>query len=50
VKSVILCRNVKTKVSGSCAKTIKDREDGSKLKVRHEPFSFEDGIIYAICY
>lgn len=32
-------------------KTIKDGGDGSsKLKIRHEPFSFEDGMIYAVRY
>jgi hypothetical protein len=50
VKSVVLYRNVKTNVSISCAKLIKDRGDGSKLKVRHEPFSLEDGMVYAIGY
>jgi len=32
-------------------KTVKDRRDGgSKLKTRHEPFSFQDGMIYAVRY
>jgi hypothetical protein len=30
-------------------KAIKDKGDGSsKSKIRHEPFSFEDGMIYAV--
>jgi hypothetical protein len=50
VKSVVLCRNVKTNVSIRLAKLNKYRGDGSKLKVRHEPFSFEDGrfMLYVI--
>jgi len=32
-------------------KTVKDRGDGSsKSKKKHEPFSFQDGMIYAVCY
>lgn len=32
-------------------KSVKDRGDGgSKLKTRHEPFSFQDGMIYAVRY
>jgi hypothetical protein len=32
-------------------KTVKDGGDrGSKSKIRHEPFSFQDGMIYAVRY
>lgn len=32
-------------------KAMKDRGDhGSKSKIRHEPFSFKDGMIYAVRY
>lgn len=32
-------------------KSVKDRGDrGSKSKIRHEPFSFQDGMIYAVRY
>jgi hypothetical protein len=32
-------------------KTVKERGAGSsKSKIRHEPFSFQDGMIYAVCY
>jgi hypothetical protein len=32
-------------------KAVKDGGDrGSKPKIRHEPFSFQDGMIYAVRY